>query len=139
MEELSKSDEQLFSLIIDTCFTVHSELGPGLLESIYEECLSRELTSVGLSFERQKNIPVLYKGESLDMNFRVDILVENKFIIEIKSVSEINGTHYAQLLTYLKLTNLHVGLLVNFNERLLKTGLRRVINSRYSDKTIQQQ
>jgi GxxExxY protein len=137
--ELSKREEQLFGLIIDCCFTVHSELGPGLLESIYEECLSRELTSVGLSFERQKNIPVLYKGESLDMNFRVDILVENKFIIEIKSVSEISGTHYAQLLTYLKLTNLPLGLLVNFNERLLKNGLRRVINSRYTGTKIQQQ
>lgn len=113
--------------IIGACIEVHKEMGPGLLESAYEECLCHELSLQNILFERQKSVPVLYKGVRLEPAFRLDLLVENLVIVEIKSVESILDVHGAQLLTYLKLTQMKVGLLINFNVSLLKTGIKRFV------------
>lgn len=113
--------------IIGACIEVHKEMGPGLLESAYEECLCHELGLQNISFERQKSVPVLYKGVRLDPAFRLDVFVENSVVVEIKSVENILDVHEAQLLTYLKLTKMRVGLLINFNVPLLKTGIKRFV------------
>jgi len=107
---------------------VHRALGPGLLESVYKECLSYELTESGLVIEKEKGIPLIYKMVELDCGYRLDILVEEKLIIEIKSVEEIADVHFSQLLTYLKLGNYKLGLLMNFNVPVLKDGIRRGVN-----------
>lgn len=108
---------------------VHQALGPGLLESAYEECLFYELKKLGLLIEKQKALPLIYEEVKLDVGYRLDILVENKLILEIKSVDCLNEVHFAQLLTYLKLTNCKLGLLINFNVALLKYGIKRVANN----------
>lgn len=125
-EEFYEND--LASIIVDCCFHIHVELGPGLLESVYEEILYSELTRIGLKVERQKSLPVIWKGEKMDMNFRTDLIVENKVIIEIKSVQDIHPVHPKQLLTYLKLSGLKLGLLINFNSPLIKSGITRIVN-----------
>lgn len=107
-EELSKS-------IIGCAIEVHKALGPGLLESAYEECLAYELSNLGLLYERQKSVAVIYKEVKLDCGYRIDILVENKVIIELKSVELINQVHIAQILTYMKFARIKLGLLINFN------------------------
>jgi len=114
--------------IINAAIEVHKELGPGLLESIYEHCLLNELESNGLRAERQVQLPVYYKGDKLDKDFVIDILVENKIILELKSVETILPIHECQLLTYMKLSGKKLGLLINFNVPLLKDGIRRKIN-----------
>lgn len=114
--------------IIGAAIEVHRELGPGLMESIYEECLSIELTNRNISFEQQKIIPILYKQQVIQSNFRLDLLVENKVIVELKSVEYLLPVHEAQLLTYLKLTECKIGLLINFNVPVLKNGIKRMIN-----------
>ncbi|HET6245103.1 MAG: GxxExxY protein [Bacteroidetes bacterium] len=111
--------------IIGCAIEVHKFLGPGLLESAYEECLVFELQKAGLSFERQKAVPVIYKEIKLDCGYRVDILVENKVLIELKTVDVLNPVHEAQILTYLKFSNKRIGLLINFNVTLLKNGIKR--------------
>ena len=121
-------ENDLASIIVDCCYHIHVNLGPGLLESVYEEILYSELTEIGLKVERQKQLPVVWKGRTLDLGFRTDLIVENKVIIEIKSVIEIHPVHPKQLLTYLKLTNLKLGLLINFNSPLIKTGITRIVN-----------
>jgi GxxExxY protein len=108
---------------------VHQSLGPGLLESAYEECLYYELRKTGLNVEKQKPLPLIYEEVKLDVGYRIDIIVENKLIIEIKSVEALNDVHFAQLLTYLKLTNCKLGLLINFNVSLIKNGVKRVVNN----------
>jgi GxxExxY protein len=108
---------------------VHTTLGPGLLESVYEEVLCFEINERGLKFERQKGIPVIYNHIKMELGFRADIIVENKVIIEIKSIDAIAPVHTKQLLTYLKLTGLKLGLLVNFNEALIKDGIKRIVNN----------
>ena len=113
---------------MDACYHIHVKLGPGLLESVYEEILYYELTSIGLKVERQKQLPVVWKGKKMELGFRTDLIVENKVIIEIKSVQEIHPVHPKQLFTYLKLTNMKLGLLINFNSPLIKTGITRVVN-----------
>ncbi|MGZ0015112.1 GxxExxY protein [Yeosuana sp. AK3] len=125
-EEYYEND--LASIIVDCCYHIHVSLGPGLLESVYEEILYSELTDIGLKVERQKALPVIWKNKKLDLGFRTDLIVENKVIIEIKSVLEIHPVHPKQLLTYLKLTNLKLGLLINFNSPLIKTGITRIVN-----------
>lgn len=129
---MSNKDEcfenYLASIIVDCCYHIHVNLGPGLLESVYEEILFSELTEKGLKVERQKQIPVVWKNKKLDLGFRTDLIVENKVIIEIKSVMEIHPVHPKQLLTYLKLTGLKLGLLINFNSPLIKTGITRIVN-----------
>ena len=119
---------ELTGSVIGAAIEVHKTLGPGLLESIYEECLCRELELREISYERQKEIPIEYKGSKLDCSYRIDILVANKLILEIKAREVIQGVHEAQLLTYLKLTGLKVGLLINFNVPVLKEGIKRIAN-----------
>lgn len=114
--------------VIDAAIGLHRELGPGLLESVYEMLLASELTSRGYTVERQKPIDVEYKGNRFEAAFRIDLLVEGKLLVEIKSVERLNGAHSKQLLTYLRLTNRPVGLLINFSGETLKEGLKRVVN-----------
>jgi len=111
--------------IINCAIEVHKALGPGLLESAYEECLAYELRNAGLKVERQKPIPVVYKEIKLDCGYRIDILVEDTVVIELKSADELNSVHEAQVLTYLKFSGKKIGLLINFNVTLLKNGLKR--------------
>ncbi|PTN10223.1 GxxExxY protein [Mangrovibacterium marinum] len=119
--------EDTFKLILDNSFKVHSALGPGLLESAYEECLAYELLQCGLFVERQKALPLVYKDVKLDAGYRVDLMVERKIIIEIKSIDALADIHLAQILTYMKLSDSKLGLLVNFNVKKLKDGIKRVI------------
>lgn len=114
-------------MIIGAAIQVHRELGPGLLESVYETCLCHELSLLNLKIERQKAIPISYKGILLDASYRLDLVVEGQVIVEIKAVSQLLPVHEAQLLSYLKQVGRGRGLLINFNERLLKHGLRRLI------------
>jgi GxxExxY protein len=112
--------------IIGAAISVHRELGSGLLESTYEKCLAFELTQSGLQIAAQKEIPIKYKGQSIESGFRADLIVENKVLIELKSVDQLIPVHTAQVLTYLKLTGLRTGLLINFNVQLLKNGIKRL-------------
>ena len=121
--------EKVFRSILNCCFKIHSELGPGLLESSYEECLLYELEESGLYVEKQKALPLIYKEVQLDIGYRIDLLVENEIIIEIKSVDMLNDIHLAQILTYLKLSELDLGLLINFNVQHLRNGIKRVVNN----------
>lgn len=123
------NENEISRIIVDCCFKVHNELGPGLLESVYEEVLSYELIKRGLYIERQKGIPVVYDNLKMELGFRADIIIENKVIIELKSIDAIAPVHSKQLLTYLKLTGFKLGLLVNFNEALIKDGIKRIVNN----------
>ena len=125
--EIPESTERLAKQVIDAAFVVHKELGPGLLESVYEVCLCEELRQAGIAYQAQVILPVRYKGNSLDAGLRLDILVNEVVIVEIKSVAALLPVHKAQLMTYLKLTGTRLGLLMNFNEALLKDGIRRVV------------
>ncbi len=120
---------QLSSKIIGAAIEVHKALGPGLLESAYEICLCHELNQRGLSFESQKPLPVTYKQRKLDCGYRLDVLVDNAIIVELKSCEQIEPIHKAQLLTYLKLSGLKLGLLLNFNTPILRDGIMRVVNN----------
>ncbi|MBR9920757.1 MAG: GxxExxY protein [Bacteroidetes bacterium] len=117
--------------IIDIAFSIHKGLGPGLLESVYEKIMFEELLQSGLDVERQKPYPIFWNQKKIDLGFRADLVVENKVIVELKSVEALAKVHFKQLQTYLKIANIKTGLLINFNEALLKTGLRRVINKHY--------
>jgi len=119
---------QLSGKVIGAAIEVHRALGPGLLESAYEECLCHELSLIEISFERQKEVPVTYKGVRLDCGYRIDILVAGRLILELKACERLEPIHEAQLLTYLKLTGLTHGLLINFNTPLLKDGIKRIVN-----------
>ena len=122
------TENQLSEKILDLSFKVHRGLGPGLFESVYEEILSYELEKEGVNYERQQPIPVIWDENKMNIGFRADLIIEGKVIIEIKSIEQIAMVHYKQVLTYLKLTDLRLGLLINFNEALLKNGIRRVVN-----------
>ena len=124
-----KSENELSRIVVDSCLKIHRSLGPGLLESVYEEALSYELTRNGLECKRQVGIPVVYERIEMDLGFRADIIVEDKMIVELKSVENIMPVHKKQLLTYLKLTGMKLGLLVNFNVELIKDGITRVVNN----------
>lgn len=119
---------QLTERVIGACIEIHKTLGPGLLESAYEECLCHQLNLAGTHFERQRLLPVAYKGVQLDCGYRLDVVVENKLIVELKSVEALAPIHDAQLLTYLKLSGLTVGLLINFNVPVLRRGIKRIVN-----------
>ena len=119
--------DELSNQVIGWCIEVHRELGPGLLESAYEEALAHELGLAGLSFERQRAMPLLYKGVKLDCGYRLDLVIEGELIVELKTVAELMPIHHAQLLTYLKLEQRSLGLLINFNVPLLRHGIRRVV------------
>ena len=120
--------ERIGKIILDCAFEVHKELGPGLLESIYEECLCEEIRNKGLKVENQVYLPLVYKGKKLNKNFRIDILVEDAIILEIKSAIDLYSVDEAQLVSYMKLADKHLGYLLNFNVALLKDGIRRKVN-----------
>jgi GxxExxY protein len=122
-------ENEISKIIVNAAYEIHTQLGPGLLESVYEEILYFELISKGLKVERQKGISVLWKGIKMEVGFRADLIVENKVIIEIKSVSEILSVHSKQVLTYLKLSGCKLGLLINFNDKLIKSGITRIVNN----------
>ena len=121
-------ENEISRKIIGAAIEVHKVLGPGLLESAYEMGLERELKIRGLNVRRQVALPLVYKGEKCDIGYRIDLLVENKVIVEIKSVESLNNVHIAQVLTYLKLSNCKLGLLINFNVSLLKNGIKRLVH-----------
>lgn len=123
------SENELSKIVFDCALKVHRNLGPGLLESTYEECLFYEIKKIGFEVIKQKPLPLIYEEVKLDIGYRVDIMVENKLILEIKSVEMLNDVHFAQLLTYLKLTNCKLGMLINFNVTLIKNGIKRVVNN----------
>ncbi len=114
--------------VIGAAIEVHKRLGPGLMESVYEACLCRELQLCEISYERQKSLPIEYKGELLDCGYRLDLVVEERLIVELKSCDILQPIHEAQLLTYLKLANKKIGLLINFNVPVLKDGIKRLAN-----------
>jgi len=123
------TENQIATILVDICFKVHKALGPGLLESVYEEAIAYELKVRNLDFTRQQGIPVFYGDRKLEIGFRADIIVTKKLIIEIKSVEFLIPVHFKQVLTYLRLSDLRLGLLVNFNESLIKDGIHRIVNN----------
>jgi GxxExxY protein len=122
------TENEIASIIVDCCLKVHKKLGPGLFESVYEEILSYELAKNNLNTIRQKVLPVIYDDLVIEMGFRTDIIVEDKVIIELKSVESLNKVHHKQLITYLKLADKRLGLLINFNVNLIKDGIHRIVN-----------
>ena len=122
-------ENKISGIVLDCAFKVHRRLGPGLLESAYEECLFYELEKTGLRIQKQKSLPLIYENVKLDVGYRVDFLIDKMVIVEIKSVEAITDVHLAQLLTYLKLSGCKLGLLINFNVALIKDGIRRVVNN----------
>jgi GxxExxY protein len=122
------TENQLSNIIIGCAIEVHKQLGPGLLESAYQECLLYELKQKGLKVKKEKPVPIVYKEVKLDHGYRIDILVEEKVVIELKTVECFTDVHLAQVLTYLKLGNYKLGLLLNFHTTVLKNGIRRIIN-----------
>jgi GxxExxY protein len=122
------NENEISKIIVNLSYKIHVRLGLGLLESVYEAILYHELIKEGLKVEKQKPIPVIWDGIHLDIGFRSDLIVEDKVIIEIKSVEKISNVHLKQLLTYIRITDLKLGLLINFNEALIKNGIKRVVN-----------
>ena len=120
-------ENEIGSLVLNAAFQVHKELGPGLLESTYEHCLAFEFLSQGLNIETQLALPVIYKAVKLDCGYRIDIRVEGKVIIEVKSVESLNDIYLAQVLTYMKLSGCKLGYLLNFNVKQLKDGIKRIV------------
>ncbi|HDQ16439.1 MAG TPA: GxxExxY protein [Bacteroidetes bacterium] len=123
------TENEISKIIVNTAYQIHTKLGPGLLESVYEEILSYELNKQGLQIVRQKAIPVVWDELKMELGFRADLIVENKVIIELKSIEIIAPVHPKQLLTYLKVSGLKLGLLINFNEKLIKNGITRIVNN----------
>ena len=123
------TENEIAKIIVNTAYNIHVKLGPGLLESVYEEIMYYELKKQGLNVDRQKAIPVFWDDIKMPIGFRADIIVENRVIIELKSVESIAAVHPKQLLTYLKITDLKLGLLINFNEKLIKNGITRIVNN----------
>ncbi len=123
------TENEISYKILNSAFKIHTALGPGLLENAYQECLFYELKKQGLKVEKEKALPLIYEDVKLDAGYRIDLLVENMVIIELKSVSELNDIHTAQILTYLKLSGCKLGLLLNFNVKSLKQGIKRVVNN----------
>ena len=127
-EPISQETEELARETIDAAFQVHKSLGPGLLESVYEVCLCHELAHRGIPFQRQLNLPVVYQDVRLDAGLRLDIVVRESIILELKAVETMIPLYEAQLLTYLKLTNMRLGFLINFNVPVIKDGVKRMVN-----------
>ena len=126
-EGISAKLEEVARVVIDAGLKVHKALGPGLLESVYEHCLAYELGVRGISLRRQAALPIYYEGMQLDVNYRIDLFVEEMLVVEVKSVDRLTPLHEAQLLTYLRLSRCRLGLLMNFNVLLFKQGLRRLV------------
>ena len=125
---MGSNENEIGAIVVDTAVNLHKDLGPGLLESVYEVILMKLLCKKGLSVQRQVSIPIEYEGEFFDEGFRVDLFIEGKVIIELKSVEKITSAHKKQLLTYLKLTNTKLGFILNFGEEIMKDGIIRIVN-----------
>jgi len=123
------TENELSRIIVDTSYRIHKGLGPGLFESVYEEILDFEFRKAGLHIHRQQSIPIMWEEVKMDQGFRADLIVEDKVLVEVKSVQTIAPVHFKQVLTYLKLTGLKLGLLINFNEALIKDGIKRIVNN----------
>jgi GxxExxY protein len=121
-------ENQIAALVLDCAFKIHRQLGPGLFESVYETLLEYELTKLGLDVARQQALPVIYEGIKLEHGFRIDLVVNGRVLVEVKSLEGLAPLHYKQILTYLRLTDLRLGLLINFNVAALKDGIKRVAN-----------
>jgi GxxExxY protein len=126
------TENEIAHKVIGCALTIHRELGPGLLESAYKECLFYQIKKIGLLAQKEKPMPLVFEDVELECGYRIDILVENKVVVELKSVEALNDVHLAQILTYLKLGDYKLGLLINFNVSMLKQGIRRVINGSLS-------
>jgi len=122
------TENQIAKAVFEASLKVHKALGAGLLESAYEECLFYELQKQGIKVEKQKPLPLVYEDVKMEIGYRVDLMIENKFVVEIKSIDALNDVHMAQIITYLKLSDCKLGMLINFNVSLLKNGVKRVIN-----------
>lgn len=123
------TENELSKIIVDIAFRIHNKLGPGLLESVYEEIMFFELIKLGLRVDRQRAVPVIWDNLKMELGFRADLIVDQKVIIELKSVEVIAPVHCKQLLTYLRITGIKLGLLINFNEALIKDGISRIVNN----------
>jgi GxxExxY protein len=123
------TENEISAIVVDICYKMHVKLGPGLLESVYEAILFYQLTNKGLFVERQKTLPVVWDEIKLDIGFRTDLIIENKLILEIKSIEKITEVHAKQIMTYLKITKMKLGLLINFNVPLIKFGITRIVNN----------
>ena len=122
-------ENEIARMVLDICFEIHKELGPGLLESVYEEILCFELAERGILFERQKPMPVMWKSKKMDVGFRADVIVDRRVLVEIKSVESIAKVHPKITLTYIRITNIKLGLLINFGVPVLKEGITRLVNN----------
>ena len=122
------SENEIAKIVVDICFKIHRQYGPGLFESVYEEIFCYEWGKTGIPFTKQQAIPLVHEEIKLDVGFRADIIIDSKVVVELKSVELLAPVHYKQLLTYLKLTNCKLGLLVNFNVALIKDGIHRIVN-----------
>jgi len=123
------TENELAKIVVGLCLKIHKVLGPGLLESVYEEVLCFELSKLGLKLNRQQGIVVMYEGIKMDLGFRADMIIEDKLIVELKSIETIAPVHSKIVLTYLRLTNKKLGLLINFNVELIKDGIKRIVNN----------
>jgi len=123
------SENEVSKIVYELCLLIHRKYGPGLFESVYEEILCFELNKLNLSFTRQQGIPLVHEEIKMDIGFRADLIIENKVILELKSVEMLLPVHHKQLLTYLKLTDLKLGMLINFNVSLIKDGIHRIVNN----------
>lgn len=123
------TENELAKIVVDLCIKIHRILGPGLLESVYEKVLCYELKKRGISYERQKRIKVLYEEVEMDIGFRADVIVADKLLVELKSAESVTEVHQKILLTYLRITNIKLGLLINFQRTLLKDGIKRIVNN----------
>ena len=123
------TENEISKIVVDICFRIHKQYGPGLFESVYEEIFCYELNKKGLKFKRQHPVPLIHEEIKMEIGFRADVVVEDKLIVELKSVEALADIHYKQVLTYLKLTNIKLGLLVNFNVPLVKDGIHRVVSN----------
>jgi GxxExxY protein len=128
------TENEIGTIILDAAIYIHRQIGSGLLETVYEAILAKELEKRGLKVERQKPIPIEFDGMKFEEGFRADLVVETKVIVELKSIEKINPAHKKQVLTYLKLTGLKLGYLLNFGEALMKDGITRILNGELSDK-----
>jgi GxxExxY protein len=128
IEPIPVHTEDIAKAILDSAFQIHTALGPGLLESVYEACMVHELKLRGITVKSQVTLPVIYKGMKVDSGFRLDLLVDDRVVVEIKSADDISAVYRAQLLTYLRLSNIRLGLLINFNVVHLRDGIKRIIN-----------
>lgn len=123
------TENEISRIVVDICFHIHKQYGPGLFESVYEEIICYELAENNISFKRQQAIPVIHKKIKMEIGFRADIIIEDKVILELKSTDSLSPVFYKQLQTYLKLTNMKLGLLINFHTELIKDGITRVVNN----------